>query len=53
MLEPIDMSSTTNATRDTILVVEDDPGVSVLERRRLERAGYAVVCAATAEEALG
>ncbi len=53
MLEPIDISSTQNTAKDTILVVEDDPGVSMLERRRLERAGYAVVCATTAEEALG
>jgi two-component system cell cycle sensor histidine kinase/response regulator CckA len=36
----------------TILIVEDDPGVALLERRRLERAAYAVVTATTAEEAL-
>jgi signal transduction histidine kinase/CheY-like chemotaxis protein len=39
--------------RGTILLVEDDAGVGRLERLRLERAGYAVVTAATAEEALG
>ena len=36
----------------TVLVVEDDPGVAMLERRRLERAGYTVEIAATSEEAL-
>jgi signal transduction histidine kinase/DNA-binding response OmpR family regulator len=36
----------------TILLVEDDPGVARLERLRLERAGYAVASAASAEEAL-
>jgi len=52
-LEPIDISPEPNTTtRGTILVVEDDPGISMLERRRLERAGYGVVCATTAEEAL-
>ena len=35
-----------------ILLVEDDPGVAHLERVRLERAGYEVVTAATAEEGL-
>jgi diguanylate cyclase (GGDEF)-like protein/PAS domain S-box-containing protein len=39
--------------KDTILIVEDDLGVATLERRRLERDGYAVVCATTAKEALG
>jgi PAS domain S-box-containing protein len=34
-----------------ILVVEDEPGTALLERRRLERAGYTVRTAATAEEA--
>ncbi len=37
----------------TILLVEDDPGVARLERLRLERAGYEVVTAASAEEGLG
>ena len=36
----------------TVLVVEDDPGIAELERGRLEESGYAVVSAATAEEAL-
>src|SRR5688500_16189251 len=36
----------------TILVVEDDAGVARLEQRRLERAGYTVLTAATADEAL-
>ena len=35
-----------------ILVVEDEPGTATLERRRLERAGYSVLTAATADEAL-
>lgn len=36
----------------TILIVEDDPGVLLLERRRLERAGYTVVSAVAAGQAL-
>ena len=36
----------------TILVVEDDPGIARLERRRLERAGYATAMASSATEAL-
>src|SRR5439155_541123 len=40
------------AVRGTVLVVEDDPGVANLERCRLERAGYAVLTAATPDEAL-
>jgi PAS domain S-box-containing protein len=35
-----------------LLVVEDDPGIAVLERRRLERAGYTVTTVETAEAAL-
>src|SRR5947209_1321296 len=35
-----------------ILVVEDDAGVARLEQKQLQRAGYSVVCAGTAEEAL-
>jgi PAS domain S-box-containing protein len=35
-----------------VLVVEDDPGVATLERKQLQRAGYDVEVAATAEEAL-
>lgn len=37
---------------ETILIVEDDPGVARLQERRLRRAGYEVVTAATAAEAL-
>ncbi len=39
--------------RETILIIEDDPGVARLERLRLRRAGYAVACAGTAAEGLG
>ena len=39
--------------RARILLVEDDPGVARLEQLRLERAGYDVATAATAEEGLG
>lgn len=35
-----------------ILIVEDDIGIAALESRRLERAGHAVVTAATTEEAM-
>lgn len=35
----------------TVLVVEDDPGVARLQKRRLEQAGYVVRTAATADEA--
>jgi signal transduction histidine kinase len=35
----------------TILILEDDPGIAHLERTRLERAGYAVELAVTADEA--
>ena len=38
--------------RQTILIVEDDPGTVRLVRTRLERAGYAVESAATAEEGM-
>lgn len=36
----------------TVLIVEDDAGVAALERRHIERAGYAVTVAGDAEEAL-
>jgi signal transduction histidine kinase len=36
----------------TVLILEDDAGVAHLERLRLERAGFAAVVAASAEEAL-
>jgi len=42
----------TTPARATILLVEDDPGVARLEQLRLERAGYNVVKAGTAEEGL-
>lgn len=35
-----------------VLIVEDDAGVARLQQRRLERAGYEVVVAGTAEEGL-
>jgi two-component system, cell cycle sensor histidine kinase and response regulator CckA len=35
-----------------ILIVEDDPGMTVLEQRHLERAGYGAVTAPTADAAL-
>jgi two-component system cell cycle sensor histidine kinase/response regulator CckA len=38
--------------KSVVLIVEDDPGVTALEQRRLERAGYAVVTSMTAEQAL-
>ena len=46
-----DLKPTTNDDK-TILLVEDDPGVARLERMRLERAGYGVAMAASAEEGL-
>jgi len=42
----------TTQARETILLVEDDPGVARLEQLRLERAGFTVVTALTAEEGL-
>jgi signal transduction histidine kinase len=38
-------------SRATLLIVEDDLGLARLQQRRLERAGYAVLTAASAEEA--
>jgi two-component system NtrC family response regulator len=35
-----------------ILIVEDDAGTAALQRRAVERAGYGVVTARSAEEAL-
>ena len=46
------MGPEAEAARAVILLVEDDPGVARLERLRLERAGYGVATAATAEEGL-
>jgi PAS domain S-box-containing protein len=37
---------------DCILIVEDEAAVAKLERKRLERAGYSVKTAATADEAM-
>src|SRR5690349_4347537 len=35
-----------------VLIVEDDPGVATLERRQLERTGYRVELATSADEAM-
>jgi signal transduction histidine kinase len=43
---------TVPAKPETILIVEDDVGVARLQQKRLERAGYAVRIAPTAEDAL-
>src|SRR6202035_5703754 len=51
-LERSSPSRASEKSAETILVVEDDPGVMTLERKHLERAGYHVVTADTAEEAL-
>ena len=40
------------APAESVLILEDDPGVARLQRLRLERAGYAVVAVATPVEAL-
>jgi two-component system, LuxR family, sensor kinase FixL len=37
---------------DTVLILEDDPGVARLQRLRLERAGFAVESVVTSDEAL-
>lgn len=42
----------TEAASGNLLVVEDDPGIAALQKRRLERAGYTVTTASTAEEAM-
>ena len=39
-------------TRQTVLIIEDDIGIAILERKRLERAGYEVLQATTGERAL-
>jgi PAS domain S-box-containing protein len=53
MTEPVSAAAPAVETKGaTILVVEDDPGVARLQRRHLERAGYRVLTAATAEEGL-
>jgi two-component system cell cycle sensor histidine kinase/response regulator CckA len=38
-------------TRPKVLIVEDDSGVAYLQQRAIERAGYEVLVASTAEEA--
>ncbi|HQU43017.1 MAG TPA: response regulator [Pirellulales bacterium] len=38
--------------REIVLIVDDDPGVSALQRRRLERAGFQVASAETASAAM-
>ncbi len=38
-------------SKGLVLVVEDDPGTATLERRCLEKAGYKVITAMTADEA--
>src|SRR3954471_22772652 len=40
-----------DSARGTILILEDDDGIAQLERRLLERSGYAVELAATSAEA--
>jgi signal transduction histidine kinase len=42
----------TDERSDTVLILEDDEGVARLQQRRLERAGYAAIVSATAEQAL-
>jgi ammonium transporter, Amt family len=42
----------TSEPSDIVLVVDDDPGVIELQRRRLERAGFNVSCAASPTEAM-
>jgi signal transduction histidine kinase len=37
---------------EKVLILEDDAGVARLQQRRLERAGFVVVCAATPDETL-
>ena len=37
---------------ETILILEDDPGVARLQKTRLERAGFATVVTGTPDEAL-
>jgi two-component system cell cycle sensor histidine kinase/response regulator CckA len=46
------MTLSAAVTTATVLVVEDDPGIAELERIKLEEAGYQVVLATTAEDAL-
>jgi DNA-binding NtrC family response regulator len=41
-----------NAPAATILIIEDEPGVALLQRRTLERADYRVLHASSARQAL-
>jgi len=41
-----------DSLKGSVLILEDDSGIALLERRVLERVGYAASIAATAEEAL-
>ena len=51
-MPPRARAETVASEMDTILVVEDEPGIARLVQDYLERAGFAVVLAANAEEAL-
>ena len=42
----------TTVPAETVLILEDDPGVARLQQLRLERAGFAVTATATPDEAL-
>ena len=53
MIDEATIAPAPEAERETILIVEDDLGIATLERRRLGRHGYGVVCATNAEDALG
>jgi PAS domain S-box-containing protein len=44
--------STETESRSLVLIVEDDPGIAILERRRLERAGFLVAVANDLEGAM-
>ena len=41
-----------DSRKASVLILEDDRGIALLERRVLERAGYAATIASTAEEAM-
>jgi PAS domain S-box-containing protein len=47
-----ELSGPAEKSNATVLIVEDDPGVNQLQRKRLRRAGYRVLTASTAQEAL-
>ena len=55
MAEIIDsraLPSSSTGRRESILVIEDDPGVAFLERTYLQRAGFTVTVATTVDQAL-